>query len=238
MPSPTFASASSTGGGTRSATDLTIPSGVVAGSLVLVHISAETTGAVTAPSGFTEVSFPSAPVTSGGQTFRLRVFWRLASGTESGTYRFTHTSTWTRAAAIRVEGAAASDPIQVVASGATSSSTTALPTLSGTVSAPQTLLVWGGGAYEGGGSWNTPSQMVQRVNAGELAVATQELSSAGATGNLAASKTTGSAKVATAVAVRSPAQSRAKVWTGSTWRDVIPQVWTGSTWRDAPLTVS
>jgi hypothetical protein len=87
-------------GATRTNSVIPVPSGVIAGQVVLVHLYIESTTTVTPPSGFTEIAFAPAVFTTGtvqGQ----RVYWKRATGADSGTYTFTHASAYTYAVAAR-----------------------------------------------------------------------------------------------------------------------------------------
>src|SRR4051812_32069845 len=83
-------------GGTRTTSAVPVPAGVASGKVVLVHLYTEISSAITPPTGFTELTFSPTPQTSGPHPLtRQRVFWKRATGADTGTYSFTHASSYT-----------------------------------------------------------------------------------------------------------------------------------------------
>lgn len=189
-------------GGTRTSSALPVPSGVASGDVVLVYLYLEDTGAVTPPAGFTEVVFSPAPETT-SPVSRQRVWWKRATGADSGTYTFTHTSTWTSGGALRLTGAVASGtPVEVLASAQRAAAGTVTPTLSATTAAGDRLLVFGA-TVRNSSEWSPPSGFTEQFDpAGdELLIATKAQAAAGATGPLSASSTSSASQTVTLLAV-------------------------------------
>ena len=81
MPNPSVAAVGSTHSGSGS-TAPTIPSGVVAGSLVILLAMNSTSSTFGPPAGFTEIASQTASP-------RHKAWWKRATGPESGTYTVT-----------------------------------------------------------------------------------------------------------------------------------------------------
>src|SRR4051794_13761058 len=118
VPAVTVAAVAAVGaglaGGTRTTSAVPVPSGVASGHVVLVHLYIEVASAVTPPAGFTELVFSPSPFTTGSVSGQ-RIFWKRASGADSGTYSFTHASAWTSGVAVRHTGAIGSGtPVEVL----------------------------------------------------------------------------------------------------------------------------
>jgi len=172
-------------GATRTSSPVPVPAGVAAEQIILVHFYLEPTVTITGlPSGFAEVGSGIANSAHG-----QRVFWKRAAGADSGTYTFTHSSTWTEAAATSYTGATLTgDPTD--ASPATAqrgTSGTVTPAVSLTTTGPDRLIVWGGTVTfaSGTGGWTPPSGYTEQVDATfELTVATLAQPTAGSTGSI------------------------------------------------------
>lgn len=107
--------------------DVPVPAGVIAGNHVFVAIEMWEAGnpAVTPAAGFSLL----VEVVSGST--KLKVFWKEATGPDSGNYRFTWTGAqWTQGQAVRVTGAKAGNPVGANYATATSATGTAIPTTS------------------------------------------------------------------------------------------------------------
>jgi len=166
-----------------------VPSGVSAGDIVIVCLYVETTGTVTPPAGFTQKS--SASTTASGQAHTARIFWKRATGSDSGTYTFSWSGTvYHASASMRVSGGTASgDPFGSAINTAVNNSGTGTTTPAPSSLTPSTdycLLVFFGTSYYGG-PWTPPSTWTERVdNSYPPTLATKSQTTATATGSVSA----------------------------------------------------
>lgn len=164
-----------------------VPAGVTGNSVVLLYYYIESTAVVTPPAGFTLKA--TADNTTGGSAHRLYLYWKRATGAESGTYDLSHASAWRAGVALRVDGAAtAGDPFDSgtggVVTGVGGSSTTS-PPLAITTTQPGALLVYGVSDFVGTNTYTTPpTGFTEQVDASELGMFTLVQTVAGATGTL------------------------------------------------------
>lgn len=177
-----------TGAGSTTA-NVAVPSGVASGHIVIVAFYVETTQTVTAPSGFTQCANSPAVVT-GASAHDLRVFWKRATGADSGTYAFTIASgvAWRVAIAMRVTGCIATgDPWDVTTSAIKTTNTTgATPAVSVTTTGANRLLVWIASSFVTN-TCTPPSGMTERADYSDQAaldIATLAQASAGSSGSL------------------------------------------------------
>ncbi len=193
MATPVFQTASSTIiTGTATSVAVPVPSGVAANDVIIVGLYVETTGTVTPPAGFTEKS--SASTTASGQEHTGRIFWKRATGADSGTYTFSWAATVFHAsAAMRVSGCITSgDPIgsptnTAVNNSGSGTTTPAVATL--TPSQNNTLVFFFGTSYNGG-DWTPPTGFTERVDDGyPPTLATLAQTTATATGSVSATTT-------------------------------------------------
>lgn len=190
-------------GVSRTNSPFPVPSGVVAGDIVLVHLYVEAlAAAITPPTGFSEITFTPAPGGFGtaGWDSMQRVYWKRATGADTGTYTFAHPSVWTSGAATRYSGCVATGtPVEVLGSAWRASDATVTPAVSGTTLGANRLLVWGG--LSGlSVSWAPPAGFTERFDSGgtgEIGVATLAQLAAGATGSLTGTASAASAQSAT-----------------------------------------
>lgn len=190
MAAPAFGAAGTylTGGSGTSAA-IAVPTGVTPADIVLAMLYIESTAAVTPPAGFTECTGSPISATSLG-AHTLRVFWKRASGSDSGTYSFTWTgSAYREASAQRYTGCVASgDPFDT-GSGAPnsaqrSSDATATPAVTLTTQDVDRLLVFSGTNFTGG-AWTPPTSFTERAdNSADLTVASLTKAAAGTTGSV------------------------------------------------------
>lgn len=117
-----------------------VPSGVAANDIIIVSLHKENSNTVTMPSGFALLDV--VPLASPG--FWHYVFWKRATGADTGTYTFSWSGDdWRTAIAIRIPGCITSgSPFDVTthAESATLSATT--PAVSLTTTGPDRLLLW------------------------------------------------------------------------------------------------
>lgn len=181
-----------------------VPSGVTADQIILAHLYIESTATVTPPAGFTEAG--ASPISATGPgAHTLRVFWKRATGADSGTYSFTWTgSAYREGSAQRYTGCITSGSPFDTGAGAPnsaqrSSDATTTPAVSLTTQGVDRLLVWAGTNFTGG-TWTPPTQgggYTERVDAGaDLSVATVAQASAGSTGSVVGTCSTSGYEVA------------------------------------------
>lgn len=169
MAAPAFQSASDTIiTGAATSVAVPVPSGVAANDVILVGLYVETTGTVTPPAGFTEKS--SASTTASGEAHTGRVFWKRATGADSGTYTFSWAATVFHAsAAMRISGCITTgDPIgspvnTAVNNSGAGTTTPAVATL--TPDRDNCLVFFFGTGFDGG-PWTPPSGFTERVDNG------------------------------------------------------------------------
>lgn len=113
---PAFGSIGTALTGTNTTCLVPVPASVATNDIIIVPIFVgDVSTTVTAPDGtWTEVG--GSPVSNSvGQSYRLRIFWRRATGADSGTYAFTLSGSASRNAfAVRIPGAITTgDPFDV-----------------------------------------------------------------------------------------------------------------------------
>lgn len=167
MALPAFgALGTSSGGGSGTTCNIPVPSGVVSGSVVLVFLYVETTQAVTPASGFTEAPNSPAEVT-GSHAHDLRVYWKRATGSDSGSYGFTIAAglAWRMGVAIRFSGCVTSgNPLDVTTSAVkTTTSDGTTPAVSLVSRGDERLWVWAGSFYNGDVTCTPPSGFTERA---------------------------------------------------------------------------
>jgi hypothetical protein len=129
-----------------------VPTGVVAGDIILAFIYIESTADVTPPDvNWTQVA-PTPTVTSPA-TFVTRAFWKRATGTEStsNTYAFTYSGSpgdpWRDGVAVRISRCIPTGTLIDAVTSATQNTDNKLdPATSITTTGPDRLILWGGGA--------------------------------------------------------------------------------------------
>ncbi len=132
---------------TSASFNIAVPSGVAANSLITAHIYKESSEAVTPPAGFTEAV--GSPVnTSGASSHYHHLFWKRATGADSGSYTFSQASgsIYREVVAIRWEGVIQAglpwDFVTFASTGSTNATQT--PDVSGILQMPYRMLVWVG----------------------------------------------------------------------------------------------
>jgi hypothetical protein len=196
MAAPAFDTAGTVLGGSNStAANVPVPAGVVADDIVLVLLYVETTHAVTPPAGFAEAPASPADVSAGIQSHDLHVYWRRATGADSGTYGFTLAAGvgWRSGVAMTISGCIATGSPFDTGTGAPNSAvktTTAdgsVPAVSLTTTGPDRLLVWMASCYNGGGTFDTVPGFTENIDPGageSWAVDTKVQAVAGPSGSL------------------------------------------------------
>lgn len=150
------------GNGTSAA--IAVPSGVAANDIIIVHIHAENTETITAPTGFTLIG--RADVT-GASDFYHSVFWKRATGSDSGTYTFSwSTSTWRTGFALRIPGCITSgSPIDASTHAESATTSTTTPSVSLTTTGADRLIVWLADLYDVS-TWTIPTNYTRPTISG------------------------------------------------------------------------
>jgi hypothetical protein len=112
---------------TRTNSAVPVPTGVASGDLIVIAYYQEVLTAPTAPAGFTEITTFSPALTDAAEAWEVRVYYKFATGADSGTYTVTHSSRFTAAVAARYTGGPTN--IEVLGSAV---STTGTVTINGT----------------------------------------------------------------------------------------------------------
>lgn len=190
----------------RTTSDIPVPAGPVSGDVAVVHFYTEdSTPTVTAPAGFTELTFSPTPITSSGGVQRQRVFWKRLTGADAGNYSFSHAATITEAVATLVSGCAPTGtPITALASAVINSSSATNPTISGTTTGNDRLLLWCDSHYTSGADVQEPSTFITVRDGRDMHVAYGNQFTAGATGTLTGTITTGSTNNVTTLVELAP----------------------------------
>lgn len=174
-----------------------VPAGVAANDIVLAHLYKENNAAVTPPAGFTQVGTPAAVTTGNAQWHYL--FWKRATGADSGTYTFTWTgSTYNSGQTGAYRGCITSGtPVELSTSAVNTTSTTTTPNLSFTTTGADRLLVWAGTNFSES-NWTAPTGFTLRGDSTAIvqAFATRNWPTAGATGNVSGTSSTSNTNTA------------------------------------------
>lgn len=196
MVAPVYAAAGTvlTGVSSTSA-NVAVPAGVVSGSVILVLMYVETTQTVTPPAGFTEAGNSPAVVTGAG-AHDLHVYWKRATGADSGTYNFTISPTaWRSAVAVRFTGVISyGNPLDATNSAINTGTDSVSPAVSLTTKGPDRTLVWIGSCFVGGGNWPVVTGFAEQIEPGgneAWAIDTKTQAAAGSTGSLSVTYSVG-----------------------------------------------
>lgn len=193
MTLPTFGAAGTHLAGASSASAaVAVPAGMATDEVALVGLYKENTAAVTPPSGFTELTPVNSATDHNGH-----LFWKRATGADSGTYSFSWTgAVWRVADCIRISRVIRwGDPFDVGAGlpvgGVDNGSVNNTPNLSLTTLGPDRLLVWFGTSFSEF-AWTPPTNFTERTdNADTISFATRDFATAGATGTVSGSTNLG-----------------------------------------------
>lgn len=186
----------------RTTTLAAVPAGVAAGDVVLVHFYTEDSApTVTPPTGFTELTFTTAPATATNGVSRQRVFWKRTTGADTGNYAFTHASAITECTAAAYSGCVATGtPVEVLGSAVNEAVTATPPAVSGSTSVADEMLVYGLISYSFSTTVGPPTGFTTSHNPNGttdgLYVAYMADPTPGATGSITASNSTGSSQFA------------------------------------------
>lgn len=191
MAAPAFGSAGTElGGASATASNIPVPASVAVDDIILAFLYKENTNAVTMPSGFTQVT-NSPVVVTGTQAHNMHIFWKRATGADSGTYNFTiqTAAAWRNGVALRFTGCIKTGvPFDVLNSAIkTTTADGSIPAVSVTTTGTDRLLVWSGSGF-GGGQYTAATGMTERYDGGDLngnmAVDTLVKAAAGASGSI------------------------------------------------------
>jgi hypothetical protein len=166
-----------------------VPAGVANGDIIVVHFYVDdSTPTVTPPSGFTELTFPTAPANLTAPIMRVRVYWKRATGADTGTYDFTHAAATTQGIATRYTGSVVSGTaVEALAGGARTSAGTTSPALTGTTAQNNELIVFSTYVYTSV-SWTVMSGWTTIDNANGEYIAYKTQAAAGTTGSISATE--------------------------------------------------
>lgn len=130
----------SPGFGTSAA--IAVPAGVANLDVVLVSLHKENSNAVTAPADFT--LYGGAPVALTSPGYWHYLYWKRATGADSGTYSFSWSgSDWRTGIACRVPGCITTgDPIDAHNSAVSATQSTTMPAVSLDTTGPDRLIIW------------------------------------------------------------------------------------------------
>lgn len=171
---PEFGSFTTLAQGSTSPAAVPVPTGVVANSIILVGIYVEPSGqSITPlPSGFAEA--PDSPATvTGTQPHALHMYWKRATGADSGTYDFTMAgNTFRGAFAMRIDNAVTSgNPFDVTNSAVLTTTTgNDTPAVTDTTTDTNRLWVWAGTNFNGG-NCTTVTGFTERLDPGGICIA-------------------------------------------------------------------
>lgn len=194
MAAPSVGSVGTHRSGTAAFFDCPVPSGVVAGSLVVVYVFVDgATTITTMPTGFQQAPDSPADIGGGSGNHRMYVMWKRATGADSGNYNFDMSGSNYRAGnCVRyVDVVASGDPWDDTFSAAsTTSSTTTIPAEITTTGADR-LLCWAATNWSSG-DWTPPTGFTKRFGTEDdkvITAADKSQAAAGATGSLTGSST-------------------------------------------------
>lgn len=192
MSAPTFGASGTYLSGTTSAPSVPVPSGVAAGSFIIIPMFVDTGGTTVTglPSGFANAE--NSPV-SNGSSHSLYVFWKRATGNDTGTYDFTFSgSAFSESQAHRYENVKATGtPIDAgTGSAIDDTNGTVTPAVSTSSLGPDRMFLWSGTDWAGG-TWTPPSGYTERQDAvvGLVSLAEKTQATAASSGNVSGTST-------------------------------------------------
>lgn len=183
---------------------MAVPPGVLPADIILAWLWKASTAVVTPAAGFTEVT--GSPVSTTTSVQSLHLFWKRASGADTGTYDFSWTGSVTRefiaSRYVRCAGDGA-DPFDFAPTLIQRSTTgTVTPGVSGTTANDNSLLVWQG-AHFTVPTWTHPSGWSAIIGSNRMAGDVLLQAAAGATGTITGSTDTSQRQMAALVSLRS-----------------------------------
>jgi hypothetical protein len=170
MAQPAFESAGTYLSGSDTSAAVAVPAGVASGKIVVVTIFLNSgTAAITPAAGFAAAQNSPSAIPSGGGNHALHVFWKRATGADTGTYTFTWTGTIVREAIATLYNncVATGTPFDSPTNAAQdTASGTVTPAVSISTAGPDRLLIWGGTNWAGG-TWTAPTGFTKRAQDGD-----------------------------------------------------------------------
>ncbi|MDN5919067.1 MAG: hypothetical protein L0I76_28900 [Pseudonocardia sp.] len=202
MPAVYEAVGAGLGGASGTTAPVPVPAGVVAGKGVFVCLYLEANKTITPPAGDTWTLIGGAPV-AGGSSIWSYVYWKRASGVDSGNYTFTWTgSTWRRGGAVRVgDMLATGDPVAAFDQAGDGASASTTPAVSVTTDEADQLLLLFPCCFNDAGWTSYTAGYTERLDNGEMAIATAVRATPGSTGSVTATSAGTGARTGTLVAV-------------------------------------
>jgi hypothetical protein len=186
---------------TRTNTLVPVPAGTAANDVVVVYIYQDnaTLQVITPPAGFTEIVFNPQLQTTGPQ--RFQIWWKRLTAADTGTYTFSHGSSHTEAVAVRYTGAVTTGtPYELLQFGIQNITSTTLPSLSGTTSGPDRLLIYAATSYQTV-DFTPPTGFTERLDTDDLTVTDKPQATAGDTGAVVGTVSTASRTTAALLAL-------------------------------------
>jgi hypothetical protein len=167
-----------------------VPAGVIANNIVELRVFMDTTGSTaTPPTGF--VDAPDSPQTISANQ-RQHVWWKRATGAESGTYTVTFSpDSYAEAVAVRYSACIdTGNPYDDTDSDQIATNTTTSPPVDVTTTGADRLIVHSATNWAGG-TWTPSTGFTTRVTGGfgQIHVATKLQAAAGASGSVVATCT-------------------------------------------------
>lgn len=205
---PVFGSAGTyLAGGSATSAAIPVPAGVAAGHFIMVCLYKEFPANVVTPPDATWRELIPIRQTTAATVHAGHIFWKRATGADTGTYTFTWTTgaVWRSGVAVRFTGVVAvgATPFNFVNSAVDSGAPTVSPAVSGTTTLTDCLLVWFCASFSTN-AFTPPTNFTERVDAttDNCSVATRDWSAPAASGAVTGTTAAG-AKVAWLVALAS-----------------------------------
>jgi hypothetical protein len=167
--------------------------------VVYIYQDNATLQVITPPAGFTEIVFNPQLQTTGPQ--RFQIWWKRLTAADTGTYTFSHGSSHTEAVAVRYTGAVTTGtPYELLQFGIQNITSTTLPSLSGTTSGPDRLLIYAATSYQTV-DFTPPTGFTERLDTDDLTVTDKPQATAGDTGAVVGTVSTASRTTAALLAL-------------------------------------
>lgn len=201
-------------------TAVPVPASVAANDIILAYLYFDTTspGTITPPAGFTELVF-SPTLNVALHSMESHVYWKRATGPDSGTYSFTHSSSNTEAVAMRFTGCEpVHTPVNVLGSAVRSTSDVVTPPVSGTTTVDAEMVVFGAWAFIGTAMTSLGAPWTDGANAQGFYTAAESQAVTGSTGSISTSYTGSQPSYATLVGLLPPLTGEFRIVTPTACR--------------------
>lgn len=189
----------------RTNSPLVVPVGVAAGDVLVAYLYADDSNpTITPATGFTEITFSTVPNTfASSPQLGVHVYWKRASGADTGTYTFNHAAAKTQGQVVRYRGALASGTPVIPYNGANrTSSGSTTPAIAYSTSRDNEMLSFYGGIYTSV-SFTLPTSWTQDGNGNGEIICHQLIATAGTLGSVSASAGGSAAAIAALVSILS-----------------------------------